>query len=31
MTIFDELDIQLLKDTVNKHSFIYSFLTIIYN
>nr|DAK46806.1 MAG TPA: hypothetical protein [Caudoviricetes sp.] len=29
MTIFDELDIHLLKDTVNKHFFKHTILTII--
>nr|DAF51851.1 MAG TPA: hypothetical protein [Podoviridae sp. ctf5T2] len=29
MTIFDELDFQRLKDTVNKHSFKLTILTII--
>nr|DAJ42160.1 MAG TPA: hypothetical protein [Caudoviricetes sp.] len=29
MTIFDELDIQLLKDAVNKHFFKLTILTII--
>nr|DAD61579.1 MAG TPA: hypothetical protein [Caudoviricetes sp.] len=29
MTIFDELDIQPSKDTVNKHFFTFTILTII--